>query len=768
MTPDRWIDPELDELFADDADLRALAGRIRDTRPEPPLDERFPSVLRAQLMREAEARVPSPENRVARDARASRQQRSSSPRRAGWLPWSRGWNAAGVLVVTAAAAAIVLVTTQQPNDHVVTAASPVADTHAVSPDNVITVAFSQPMDHNAVVAGLHITPATTVTTSWNGNNLIITPTHHLAGNTSYTVTIAKTAARAANGSTATAPITIAFGTAPTPPPAPQVAPLDGSALGPADAGAVLVAGPDGSVIASSSTGASSSSPPPTAAASPAATAPAVPVSTPAVSATPSASASASPSASAATATGSSVVRFDTGGGAVSLGPASSLLAVSPDGLQLLSAVSQGSSTAVTLTSTDGRQSTTLTTVNGPVLGLGWLDSGTALVAESDHVESVDLTGTTAALASVPAGTTTVQFAPTGGMFFAGSPSADGQLLDSHTGQGRTITGSRTDFAFSGDGQVVAWVDATGSSPQLMTSPVSSAAAVAVPIGHPGDAIGDLALDASGGRVAFIDPSAPAADQLAVESVQTGTLIAQGSAAAAPLFVDPSNIAFLTTDGNVAIAGLPVTSQAPPNSVPPAAANALQAFVDAQASGDSATMTSLAAAGVSIAATPTGLSRGYVISVVANPDHSIDATARLIVDASATHPVAQSSDETITLGQNPAGSGYVVTALNVAALRSVSVGPHILGVVPAVVGGQPALLVTFDSDLNPASVASAVTVTAADGTPLTATTTYDPESRTATVVVNAPPGTVFHLAIATSLHDVNGAALASGFTVSTAG
>ncbi len=69
----------------------------------------------------------------------------------------------------------------------------------MSADNVITVAFNEPMNQPAVVAGLHIRPATQVTTSWQGNNLLITPTHHLAGNTPYTVTIDRTAAQAPRG-----------------------------------------------------------------------------------------------------------------------------------------------------------------------------------------------------------------------------------------------------------------------------------------------------------------------------------------------------------------------------------------------------------------------------------------------------------------------------------------------------------------------------------------------------------------------------------------
>jgi len=57
------------------------------------------------------------------------------------------------------------------------ALSNVSAHHSVSLDDVITVAFNQPMDQQAFVAGLHIQPATQVRTTWKGNDLLITPVH---------------------------------------------------------------------------------------------------------------------------------------------------------------------------------------------------------------------------------------------------------------------------------------------------------------------------------------------------------------------------------------------------------------------------------------------------------------------------------------------------------------------------------------------------------------------------------------------------------------
>ena len=63
----------------------------------------------------------------------------------------------------------------------------------MDPNNVIQVSFNQPMNKTAVENGVRIQPATEVSYSWTGNNLVITPVHHLTGNTPYTVTIAQSA-----------------------------------------------------------------------------------------------------------------------------------------------------------------------------------------------------------------------------------------------------------------------------------------------------------------------------------------------------------------------------------------------------------------------------------------------------------------------------------------------------------------------------------------------------------------------------------------------
>ncbi len=752
MTDSRWLDGELDNLLEGDPELIQLAHLVRASRPEPALDPRFEAVLRAQLMREAARTAPEmtekkqrvPRQRVARGAWWRRP-----------LPFALTGAGMGVVV---AAAAVILLAKPLTDHQVVTAGSPVAELHQVGADNVITVAFSQPMNHQAVVAGLHIRPATEVTTAWQGNNLLITPTHHLTGNTPYTVTIDRAAAQATNGAVAAKDIHITFGTAPTPPPAPTVTALSATALGPVDPGARLIAGPSGSVIATSSTAAQTTP-----------TAP--PSATPtATIATPTATPSTSTPTAAPPVNASRSVLFASDGTTV-LGPAASSTALSGNGLRLISAVTGATGNQVVLTTVHGGRSTVLTNIGVPVLATGWLSPDTAVVAESDRILTVDLQGHVNTLVALPAGTTTVVFAPSGGHAFAGGASADGALFDLAAKHSRVLAGSRTLAAFSGDGKTVAWVDGSTPIARLLTSPVARDQSTTIALDHPGDSVAALALDQTGARAAIIDHPAQGGDQLDINALPSGALIARGPSGTSPVFTSSANrIALVSVDGQAESAVLPGgTSAGANNGLPDGASSVLSAFVDAQTGGDpvaisALTVPSLAAAQV----TPPGLTRAYVISAAVNSDGTIAATARLIIDASPTHPLASFADELLTLTPRLGKSGFQVSAIAVAPLHDEPVGPHVVHVTPTNVAGALVLQVGFDSDLRPSTVAPAITVTTSDGQVLQATTVYDAEQRAAVVTLAVPANTHVTVTVSSGVLDVDGEALASAFTTAVGG
>lgn len=750
MADTRWIDPEIDRILDADPELIELANRVRAARPDPGMDPRFQAVLRAQLMREAPAALGA----AAKPVR----QRAVRRERRGWWRHSTpfAWGGASLGVALAAAAVLIVLNTHI-QDHQVTAMSPVAERHAVSPNNVITVAFSQPMNEAAVVAGLHIRPATEVSTSWQGNNLLINPTHHLASNTPYTVTIDHSAAQAADGELAQADILISFGTAPTPPSPPAVAQLAPQTLGAVNSGTALLSGGDGTLVATSAPLApAAASPSPSAASS--------------ASASPSGAATANPGAGSAATTPAELAALHSGSTAVDLGPAAGSAALAPNGLELIAAVPTSSGTKIVLVALDGSQRTVLTSLAVPVLATGWLTPDTAVVAEPDRIVTVDLQGHVHTLTTLPAGTDSVRFARSGGQAFAGAPDRDGSLIDLTTLQTRTLPGSREIAAFTGDGSTVAWVDNSGAGSRLVTSPVSHDASVTVPLNQATDRVTEIALDSDGSLLTVVDHPATGNPQLDVLALPSGSVVARAPAATNPVFTAADDAIAYVAGGQAQLAPLPGGSAAGAGKLPDGSSGALQAFIDAQIHGDRTALGSLSAAGVSAAAaTPTSLTRAYVISAVATPDGTVAATARLIIDPSATHAVATFADETLQLSPATNHGGYLVSSLTVGPLHDEPVGPHITQVLSAVSGGHLVVLhVAFDSDLNPASVASAITVTNRAGIQLPATVTYDANTRTATVIVGVPATTPVTLGVATTLVDVDGQALAAPFRAAAGG
>jgi hypothetical protein len=89
--------------------------------------------------------------------------------------------------------------------------------------------------------------------------------------------------------------------------------------------------------------------------------------------------------------------------------------------------------------------------------------------------------------------------------------------------------------------------------------------------------------------------------------------------------------------------------------------------------------------------------------------------------------------------------------------------HALGKGPTVnsVVRQPGgVVLVFDSDLDPGTVPSSVTLTGPDGKAVTATTSY--ASRRLTISAALKPGSEYHLHMAGSLHDIAGQPLQGGF------
>jgi Bacterial Ig-like domain len=737
-----WFDPELEDLFRGEPELLETAQRLRAARPESDADPRFRNRLRAQLIAEA-AR--------GRGAFGIRRRWRLGPAHAAW-----GGAAVGLVLI---GATVLTFVSNHPVDRTITAISDIAAQHAVSPNHVITVAFNQPMDELAVERGVHIQPATKVSYSWHENTLVISPVYHLTGNTPYTVTIAKTAIRATSGVAATAPITLTFGTAATPSPAPgRVTPpsLAPSVLGSNGTGGSLLFAPDGSVVSTAGL-----LPPSAVSGTP--------------TATPTATSSATPAPEGATAspdTTGSLVDFPPSGPPVVLGPAATAAAYSPDGTALATAVDDGNGGSKIMVSLrNGSQRQRLADSSTPVTALTWSSNDRIVYTTGTSISSVDRSKTTKTLYSLTGGGTITALDPGGAYaYIAPANGSGGDLLNIAAGTNQVLHGAVADVAFSGDGSTVAWADESANQVRVFTETVGQDAPAAVTVLDSSATLGDLTLDQDGDEAAYLMTNPMGATQLVIAQLPSGTALAVGAAASASaLVLSPAGdqVAYISNDGNgpaVQQAAVPGARATPTGTQPPpAASSTLRAFVDAQVRGDLSALAALSGPGVDVTgSTPRDLSRAYVISTYLTSQGVVSASVELIVDPNEGHAAPRVASETLSLTRSSPGNEYVVSSILSTALQDEASGPHVVQVSSSTDAGVTALQVSFDGDLNPLTLAGAISVQSASGTLLASTAVYDPGSRTVTVTINAPTSGALTLDISAALNDVNGQSLAGGF------
>ena len=191
---------------------------------------RLASVLRSARMQEPpldDAFRTGLRRQLMKDAWEISQGRDSWWRRL-FAPPGLAW--AGAITGLLLIAAVVVWTAGQPIGGLtqVVASSNLDGKNSVPLAQPILVSFNQPMNHQTTEAAVQITPATNVTFAWDQNTLAVQPSGgNLAPNTQYQVTIGPAATTAA-GQHLNAPQTITFVTQapapPTPTPSPRPSP----------------------------------------------------------------------------------------------------------------------------------------------------------------------------------------------------------------------------------------------------------------------------------------------------------------------------------------------------------------------------------------------------------------------------------------------------------------------------------------------------------------------------------------------------------------
>jgi hypothetical protein len=680
-------DPELEDLFERDPELERFANLIKSARLKPPpVDPGFRPALRRRLMQEA----------------YDRYERRHRP----WL-LTRLFSGPRFAMATAAVGAVlvaVLVLQTQnlfgPGQVEVTTVG--AQLAVTQP---ITVSFNQPMDHKSVEKSIHIEPATQVTSTWQGNNLVIQPASgQLAPNTQYHVTVnsgAKTPAGKPIGQVAVLAITTA--PAPSPPPTPSPSPsppsppqITAERSLPGTSGRAIGWSADGRTLIFLTT---------------------------------------SGDLDSIGADGTAMKTIASGVGLASLAPGGSALAYA----------TAGSTSKLYLAGPDG--SAPQVADERSIDAIGWQGGKPVVQVRGD-------VGAAGAAIKLPTTTALCVFSPDGGKLVCQSDPAHGGalasplpgtafLFDLAAQKATNWTTVGRGFAWRPDGSRVAYW--SGGS-VFVAAPDGSGAVEAGKATHATgqswSADGRLLLFAGPDGASLVRADGTGLQRLSQASFQDPTWAPSGGqfafARAGVLWIDDVAVA-----GNALDLG--------------AAGRIVDQFEMARIKNDSGTATGLLT-GKASPTPPTPLfadvrlTRYFVISSQATPSE-VRFGVRLIFARGSNEIRYQ--DESLLL--IPAGASFKIDTVTDAAAQQLGKGPTVNSV--QVQDGK--VVIGFDSDLNPASIDGTVQVAGADGKALTLTTAYG--GRRLTVSAKLVPGAKYRLTVSNAVMDIAGQALQGGYS-----
>jgi hypothetical protein len=677
-------------------------------------------VLDPEFRRQLGARLVAERQRVI-DERARR--------RARWrlrLPIPR-WPGSAIAAAGLAVAAVVLTLLStvlvprqaQPRAVAVAASSAFAGASSVDPGSPVVIHFDRRMDQAAVAAALRVAPATEIRTAWRGNDLVVTPLHGLVPNAAYVLTIDRARARTAPGAPLAADVHLLFGTAPLPLPGAPVSSPVGLPLRVATAaadGSEAVIAADGTLVATS----------------------------------------------ASRFGFSGLLRLNRDGTVARLAAATGAICVSRSGHSLAYLVGSGAGASIVMAAADGSGGRAVHAAVDDGSPLGWMNDAEVSFVGGGQLQAVDRAGHVRVLSPTPvdAARDTVAIAPGGRYVFlrpASQPAmpGQGQLVDLVTGLAHQLDGIVGEPAFSADGATVAWVDGSGSSPRLARAPSAGGPVlkVSLPVAA-GDELSDLGVGPDASRLVYSVKHADGSAELRLAAMDSGATLAVSHAGIgespnwSPTGRQVAVLGHAGAQGQIEVADVPAGTADATDAAEALAA----AFADAQAAGDRDAMGALAAPGVSVS----GLARASRASVVqllpGAGGEGVRASLRLVTDPTPQHPVARETTETLDLRPDTRLQRLVVAAVSAAPPADVAPGPHVARIAAGTAPGS--VSVTFDSDLDPASVAGAVGLRGPGGR-AAATVTFQAPTRTVTLAPAGPVPGPLTLTIGTGLRDVAG-------------
>jgi hypothetical protein len=751
-------DPELEELFKDPAH-REVVDLLKMSRPaaEPPLDPNFRTMLRIKLMTQA---------RRTLQPRGARRGFSFSLRPKALVP-AMAAVAAGFLIVLG----IQVYLQRQPESAMVAVdLSRIQNKSNVATGEPIVIPFSGPVDKTAVANTVVIEPATAVTKQWVGQNLVITPDHPLAPNTTYTVSLKASQTPSPSNkplvqstpTVAPSPVVVHFTTvrapiAPVNPPSYRSANVSyGQDNRLADAGTVFDGGwtPAGQLLVTR------------------------PAGQPGIGSSPGASATATVSGPPAPNATTDVWLMSALGTPIRLVvPGGSFPAAAPSG-GVFAAWQVTSSNHANLGIWDlqGNVQGTIATLDSvPDRAPVWIGSDRIAYVRQGKLVIVDTHG-----ASVDAHSIRMQHGS-----LAGSPvgallaveSLDGSsVIDLASGSSTPLPAGATSFAWSAKGDL-AFVVPQPSGSYLYTA-AGGKDAQRIASSPSGQTWADLSWSPDQASLMLASKPAGAsssASRLMLINADGSGLksFASQQEYSSPRWSSQGDLVLFTRQDEAGGRAF-WTANTGPSEVDPAQKQALaevDKFMQARLQGDrAAAQDGLDAAGLSayqggasslLPAADTKFDRYYPVTVQqtgSNPSKFL-VGVRIFVSRSGVQRSFFEEQLTLVLKDQR----YLVDAVTSTPAVLLGPGPTVLSfdVVPTSPGYQ--VRVRFDADLRPETVTTdTIQVRDSDGNRVSTTISFDPENHMAVLTLTLRPGSTYQLVVLTGVTDINGGTLAQEY------
>ena len=705
-----------------DETLRPTAYRVRRVLQSSQMRPDFRAQLRDELVAAREDAIAEREAALARDAwptgggagagpptrrpgRTGRGTRHRPPGRPRPLRRRRQvWGWAGTIAAVAVAGAVLVFhgTAVSPSRGVRVSVLSNVDGAASATTTALRLTFSQPLDHTATAAALRLAPATQVRSAWEGDTLTVTPVYGFAPNSAYVLTVDHAVARTATGQPLSTDVHVLFGTAPAAGPGThgitsmttpqQLAP---DRVAGAGDGSEAVVARNGSLLL---TGAGTGNEP-------------------------------------------GLVRIPT-----------DALCVSRSGQSVAYVERTAGGTRVVFADAAGTPTSSVPVGVDQGSPVGWINDAEVAFVGGGRLQAVDRGGRVDTLSdtAVDAAHDTVELSPGGRyMYLRSAAGGLGRVVDLQTNATHPLSGGTGDAAFSADGATVAWFDTSGTAPVLDLAASAGGPVFGVPLpAVPGDQFSDLGLSPDGYHFVYTATGADHHAQLRLAMLPDGHTVAvsDGTAGRSPNWAASGRLFTVRSGGDID------TVPVDPAADRPAALQGLaMAFANAEISGDQGAQRALTTPDATLPTLP-GITRAAVLWVLPQPGGSANARLRLTVDPTTDLPVARQAEETLVLGTRPDGT-FAVRAANVKDFQSAPAAPQVIRCDPAALPG--AVLLTFDSDLDPDTVATAIGLNTTDGHPVPVTASYDAQNRTVTVQPRATMTAPVVVRVDTGLRDVRG-------------